>query len=58
MLAFGGKKLRRRVWEDTGDAVFICSEEEYQRAIRQSDEANASGFPKELVLEVHDALAE
>ena len=56
VLAFGGKKLRRRVWKDIGEAVFICTEEEYQRATQVHDEANASGFPREYVLEVHDPL--
>ena len=59
VIAFGGKRLRRRVWEDTGEGVWICKEEEYQRAIREHDEANCSGFPKEDVVEVLDSsLAE
>jgi hypothetical protein len=51
--AFGGRKLRRRVWEDIGNVVLICTEEEYQRAMRDNDDANCSGFPKEDVVEVH-----
>jgi len=55
VIAFGGERLRRRVWEDIGEGVLICREEEYQRAIREHDEANCSGFPKEDVVEVHSA---
>lgn len=53
VIAYGGERLRRRVWEDVGEGVLICREEEYQRAIREHDEANCSGFPKEDVVEVH-----
>jgi hypothetical protein len=59
VIAYGGKRLRRRVWEDVGEGVLICTEEEYQRAMREQDEANSSGFPKEDVLEVQsDVLTE
>ncbi len=44
-----------RVWEDVGEGVLICREEEYQRAIREHNEANCSGFPKEDVIEVHNS---
>lgn len=50
--AFRGKRLRRRVWEDIGTVVLICTEEEYQRALRYNDEATCSGFPKEDIVEV------
>ena len=53
--AFGGKKLRRRVWEDIGDVVLICTEEEYQRAVRYNEEAIYSGFPQEDIVEVLNA---
>ena len=60
VLAFGGKELRRRVWKEIGNekerAVFVCTEEEYRRAIRVNDEANASGFSKQYVLCVHNPL--
>lgn len=52
VIAFGNKRLRRRVWEDTGDGIWICREEEYRRAIQEHDEANCSGFPKEYIVEV------
>ena len=54
VLAFGDEKLRRRVWKEVGKVVFICTEEEYQRALKQKDEARTAGFPKEDVIEVHD----
>ena len=52
VIAFGGKKLRRRVWEDIGDVVLICTEEEFQRALHHGDEATCSGFPKDDIVEV------
>ncbi len=52
--AFGGKRLRRRVWEDIGNVVLICTEEEYQRSLYYNDEATCSGFPKEDIVEVLD----
>ncbi len=55
VIAFGDKRLRRRVWEDAGEGVWVCKEEEYQRAIHEHDEANCSGFPREYVVEVHDS---
>jgi hypothetical protein len=54
VIAFGGRNLRRRVWEDIGDVVLICTEEEYQRAIGNNDEATCSGFPKDDIVEVDD----
>lgn len=51
--AFRGIRLRRRVWEDVGRGVLLTSEPEYQRAMRDGDEAKAAGFPKHDVLEVH-----
>ncbi len=52
--AFGGKRLRRRVWEDIGNVVLICTEEEYQRSLYYNDEATCSGFTKEDIVEVLD----
>ena len=44
----------RRVWDDVGIGVDVCSEEEYQRVLREHDFLNAdcSFFPKEQVREV------
>ena len=55
VIAFGGRKLRRRVWEDIGDVILICTEEEYQRALHYNDEATCSGFPKDDIVEVHNS---
>ena len=55
VIAFGGKRLCRRVWEDIGDVVLICTEEEFQRAIRNNDEATCSGFPKNDIVEVAES---
>lgn len=56
VIAFGGRTLRRRVWEDIGEAVLVCKEEEYQRALRYNDEAICSGVPKADIVEVHNTL--
>lgn len=53
VIAYKGVRLRRRVWEDTGPGLLLCSEQEYQRARHLGDEARAAGFPKEDVVEVH-----
>lgn len=47
---YKGRELRRRVWEDTGAGVLLCKEEEYQRALRDGDEARAAGFSKQAVI--------
>lgn len=61
VIAYKGARLRRRVWADTGKGVLVCSEAEYQRALREGSEAQAAGFSKSDVVEVHameDAAAE
>ncbi len=58
VLAFGGEKLRRRMWEDLGTGIAICMEEEYQRAIREQDEATCTVFPKEDILEIYTTSLE
>ena len=50
VVAYRGERLRRRVWEDAGPGVLICSEEEYQRAMREGDEPLYVGFPREDVI--------
>lgn len=50
--AYGGAQLRRRVWEDVGTGVLLCSETEYRRALEIGLEPQYSGFPKEDVVEV------
>ena len=51
-IAYGGKHLRRRVWEDSGNGVMLCTEEGYQRALAMDEEPLCSGFPKSDVVEV------
>lgn len=41
--------ITRRVWQDVGRGVMICTEETYQTAIRDGYEVFAVGFPKEDV---------
>ncbi len=53
VIAFGGRRLRRRVWEDLEDSVLVCTEEEYRRALHYNEEAICSGVPKNDVVEVH-----
>ncbi len=52
VIAYRGKLLRRRVWEDTGAGVMVCSEEGYQRALLTGEEPLCSGFPKRDIVEV------
>lgn len=53
LLAYGGDRLVRRVWQDLGRGVAICSEDTYQRAIRDGiAEPNCVGWPREDVLEL------
>lgn len=53
--AYGGEVLRRRVWDDAGQGVMICSEEEYRHALMTNEEPLCSGFPKRDIIEVLDA---
>lgn len=53
VMAYRGRRLRRRVWQDVGVGVLLTSEEEYQRALAEGSEAEASGFPKTDIVEVH-----
>ena len=53
VIAYRGKLLRRRVWEDTGKGVMVCSEEAYQHALMTGEEPLSSGFPKRDIVEVH-----
>ena len=53
VVAYRGERLRRRVWEDVGPGVLLCSETEYHRALQGGAEPQYSGFPKEDVIDVH-----
>lgn len=51
--AFAGQQLKRVVSSDER-YVFICREEEFHAANRESREPNSIGFPREFVQEVKD----
>jgi hypothetical protein len=50
VVAFRGIRLKRRVWEDTGPGLLVCSEAEWERALRAGEEPLCSGFPKADVI--------
>lgn len=52
VVAYGGIRLQRRVWEDTGAGVLVCAEDDYERAVRLGEEPPAAGFPKQDVFVV------
>lgn len=54
VIAYRGIRLQRRVWEDVGPGVLVCSEEEYNRALQLGQEPPAVGFPKQDVLMADD----
>ena len=57
VIAYRGVPLKRRVWEDVGPGVLVCSEEEYKRALRLGEEPPTVGFPKQDVLMPDDPRA-
>jgi hypothetical protein len=52
IIAYRGKLLQRRVWEDSGQGVMVCSEEAYQHALMTGEEPLCSGFPKRDIVKV------
>ena len=56
--AFQGELLRRRVWQDKGEVVLLTYEKEYQRALREGDTAEAAGWPRGDIMEVHSEQKE
>lgn len=50
--AYRGELLHRRVWQDTGRGVMLCSESGFQRAVESGEPPLCSGFPKEDVVRV------
>lgn len=54
--AYRGEPLVRRVWEVMTNAVYVCSEERFQRLWRGEREWPATGFPREDVFEYDGAL--
>jgi hypothetical protein len=47
---YGGRRLIRRVVTDKGAIVVVCSEAEYQDAMREKREPESIGFPRHAVL--------
>lgn len=58
VVAFRGNRLDRRVWEDVGAGVLVCSDDEYQKALQLGIEPQSSGFPKQDVSLVDSLTAE
>jgi len=56
--AFGGVHLLRRVWDDSGEGILLCSEQEYQRALASGDEPLFVGFPKASLVGDDDARSQ
>ena len=50
---FRGRLLTRRVWGESGShGVLVCSEDEYQHAMRTGEEPLWAGFPRSDVVGV------
>jgi hypothetical protein len=49
VIAYGGRRLERRVIYDRGRTVVVCTEEEFHRAAQESREPDGVGFPKKDV---------
>jgi hypothetical protein len=47
--AYGGEVITRRVVRDMGDVVAVCTEDEYQNAIRQKRDPVTVGFNKKYI---------
>jgi hypothetical protein len=56
--AYGDEPLVRRLWETTPEAVYICSEENYQNLISGKPAMNAVGVHREYVFRYEPAIAE
>ena len=46
---FGGRSLKRVVWQDLGRGVLLCTPESYAQAVRGGTEPVVVGFPTEDV---------
>lgn len=46
---YGGGQVERRVWEDTGETVYLCSERQYEALNKGWDAPMPIGFPKQDV---------
>ena len=43
---FGGSQVLRRVWEDAGNTVYLCSERQYAALLSGWDAPMPIGFPR------------
>lgn len=46
---FGGAVVERRVWEEVGDAVFVCTDRCYENLLQGNFEIRPVGFLKQAV---------
>lgn len=49
---YGGKVAMRRVVEDYGPVVAICTEDEYENALAEGRRPDGLGFPRQDVIEI------
>ncbi len=52
VLAHGGVKLRRRIVEDKGDVVLLCSDDEFLEAEKIGRVPSCIGFPSKDIINV------
>ena len=46
---FGGDVVSWRVWEEVGDAVFVCTDRCYENLLQGNFETRPVGFPKQAI---------
>lgn len=44
---YSGEVVPRRVWQDVGRGVLLCTEDGYERAIKTGREPVCVGFPRD-----------
>ena len=58
VLCYGGKIVERIIWEETDDAVFVCTQEKYKKLLGDNENECAHppyiGFPKRDVTLMKD----
>lgn len=52
---YGGEIVLRRVWEDAGSGLLLCTEEAYRHALETGEEPICVGFPRQDVEAVRTA---
>jgi len=43
---FGGAEVVRRVWEDAGETIYLCSDRQYEALSKGWEAPMPIGFPK------------